>query len=418
MPLTPALIRAALPRDRLYTLSDGGGMVLQVTPQGRKRWRLRYRYCGIPNMISLGLYPEVGLRAARQQRAEARGLLALGFNPSIERRTAAAEVCTFAAVAHDWLACLTRIVEKRRRSPDVLRRARWVLNNHLLPALGPRPIAKITAYELLGVLKSIESRGLLDTVRRVRQQASRILRHAVGLGYIPYDLTAGFRGLLLPPHPQHRPGITNPKRLGVLLRAVDSYRGAEKIAIALKLTPLLFVRPGELRGAEWDEIDFERAQWRIPAERMKMRTPHLVPLCRQALEFLERLHSLTGDGRYLFPAHGKPDRTMSGTRLAAALASLGFSSREVTPHGFRATACTLLNELGWRADAIERQLAHAVGDSARRLYNHAQYLPERTMMMQAWADYLDGLRALAAGRREWGTKCCVAAEAASSASMP
>jgi integrase len=181
--------------------------------------------------------------------------------------------------------------------------------------------------------------------------------------------------LLLPPVTRHRPGITNPKRLGALLRAIDGYTRSEKIAIALKLTPLLFVRPGELRGAEWDEIDFERAQWRIPAERMKMRTPHIVPLCRQALELLAKLHALTGDGRYLFPAYGKPDRIMSGTRLAAALASLGFSSREVTPHGFRATACTLLNELGWRADAIERQLAHAVGDSARRLYNHAQYLP-------------------------------------------
>jgi len=397
MPLTPALIRAALPRDRLYTLSDGGGMVLQVTPQGRKRWRLRYRYRGIPNMISLGLYPEVGLRAAREQGAEARGLLALGFNPSVERRTAVAgEVCTFEAVARDWLQCLTRIVQKRRRSPDVLRRARWVLNNYLLPALGPRPIAEVSAYELLGVLKAIESHGLLDTVRRVRQQTSRILRHAVGLGHIPYDLTAGFRGLLMPPQPRHHPGITNPKRLGVLLRAIDGYQGAEKIAIALKLTPLLFARPGELRRAEWNEIDFERAQWRVPAEHMKMRAPHIVPLCRQALELLERLHSLTGDGRYLFPAYRNPDRTMSGTRLAAALASLGFSSREVTPHGFRSTACTLLNELGWRGDAIERQLAHAVGDSARRLYNHAQYLPERTAMMQAWADYLDELRGSAA----------------------
>ena len=204
----------------------------------------------------------------------------------------------------------------------------------------------------------------------------------------------------------------------MLLRAIDGYTRSEKMAIALRLTPLLFVRPGELRDAEWDEIDFERAQWRIPAERMKMRTPHIVSLCRQALELLARLHSLTGDGRYLFPAHGKPDRTMSGTRLAAALASLGFSSREVTPHGFRATACTLLNELGWRADAIERQLAHAVGDSTRRLYNHAQYLPERTAMMQAWADYLDGLRAPAADRRQSGANCCAAVEAASSASMP
>jgi hypothetical protein len=193
MTLTPALIRAALPRDRLYTLCDGGGMVLQVTPQGRKRWRWRYRHRGIPNMLSLGCYPEVGLRAARQRREEARGLLALGIDPNVHRRTAAgAEACTFEAVARDWFACLTRIVEKRRRSPEVLRRARWVLDSYLLPALGPRPIAAITAHELLGALKTIERRGLLDTVRRVRQQASRILRHAVGLGHIPYDLTEGF----------------------------------------------------------------------------------------------------------------------------------------------------------------------------------------------------------------------------------
>ena len=366
MTLTPALIRAAQPRGRLYTLPDGGGMVLQITPDGRKRWRLRYRYRGLANMISLGLYPEVGLRAARQQREEARGLLALGMDPSTHRRTAvAAEVCTFEGVARDWTACLTRIVEKRRRSPAVLRRARWVLENYLLPALGARPIAAITAHELLAVLKAIERRGLLDTVRRVRQQASRILRHAVGLGYISYDLTQDFRGLLLPPITRHHPGITNPKRLGELLRAMDTYAGSEKIGIALKLSPLLFVRPGELRGAEWAEIDFERAQWRIPADRMKMRTPHIVPLCRQALELLERLKPLTGDGQYLFPACGKPDRPISGTRLAAALASLGFSSREVTPHGFRATACTLLNELGWRGDAIERQLAHAGGGIQR-----------------------------------------------------
>ena len=394
-------------------------MVLQVMPKGRKRWRLRYRYRGIANMISLGLYPEVGLRAARQQREEARGLLALGIDPSAQRRTAVeAEICTFEAVARDWVACLSRIVAKRRRSPAVLRRARWVLETYLLPALGARPIAEVTAYELLGVLKAIERRGLLDTVRRVRQQASRILRHAVGLGYIAHDFTEEFRGLFLPPTTRHHPGITNPKRLGELLRALETYTGAQKIAIALKLTPLLFVRPGELRCAEWSEIDFERAQWRIPAERMKMRTPHIVPLCQQALELLAMLEPLTGDGRYLFPAYGKPNRPMSGTRLAAALASLGFSSREVTPHGFRATACTLLNELGWRGDAIERQLAHAVGDSTRRLYNHAQYLPERTAMMQAWADYLDGLQACAVGPSKSAANSRAAREVASPADTP
>ena len=393
MLLTSEIVRAARAREHRYVLSDGQGMSLHVMPWGTKWWRFRYRFRRREKMISLGIYPSVNLATARLHLADARGLLARGIDPSADRKgRRAANARTFEAVARDWLKCLEVPVAKGLVTTDTLKDATRILERHVFPELGARPIGGIRPHELLGVLKQIELKGLRYTALRAKQRCSRVFRYAVGLGYIERDITTSLRGLLQPPHIRHRAGITDPRRLGELLRAIDGYAGRKVIGIALKLALLFFLRPGELRKARWEQFDFDRAQWRIPANCMKARVQHLVPLSRQALELLERLRSLTGNSEYLFPLIRDSGRPLHGGALSCALGSLGFDRMEVTPHGFRATACTLLNELGWRSEAIERQMAHGVSDSVRRHYNYAQHLPERRIMMQAWADYLDGLR--------------------------
>jgi integrase len=343
-------------------------------------------------MISLGVYPRVKLATARRRLADARGLLARGIDPSAERKQhRAATGRTFETVAREWLKGLEVPVAKGLVTTDTLKDATRILERHVFPELGARPIGEIQSHELLRVLKQIELKALRYTALRAKQRCSRVFRHAVGLGYAERDITQSLRGLLEPPIIRHRPGITDPRRLGELLDAIERYDGREVTRVALKLALLFFVRPGELRKARWEQFDFERAQWRIPARYMKARVQHLVPLSCQALELLRRLRSLTGDSDYLFPLIRDPARPMHGTALSCALRSLRFDRHEVTPHGFRATACTLLNEMGWRSEAIERQMAHGVSDSVRRHYNYAQHLPERRIMMQAWADYLDGL---------------------------
>jgi integrase len=393
MLLTFEIVRAARPRERRYVLCDGQGLSLHVMPWGSKWWRFRYHFRRAEKMISLGVYPRVNLASARRRLADARGLLARGIDPSAERKQhRAANARTFESVAREWLKGLEVPVAKGLVTADTLKDATRILERHIYPDLGARPIGEIQSQELLRVLKQVELKGLRFTARRAKQRCSRVFRHAVGLGYAERDITVSLRGLLEPPIVRHRPGITDPRRLGELLRAIDGYAGREVIGIALKLALLFFVRPGELRKARWEQFDFERAQWRIPAKYMKARVQHLVPLSRQALELLRTLHSLTGDGEYLFPLIRDAGRPLHGAALSYALQSLRFDRMEVTPHGFRATACTLLNEMGWRPEAIERQMAHGVSDSVRRHYNYAQHLPERRLMMQAWADYLDGLR--------------------------
>jgi integrase len=393
MALTSHIVRAAKPSERRYVLYDGQGMSLHVTPWGSKWWRFRYRFRHPVKMISLGVYPRVKLAAARRRLADARGLLARGIDPSADRRQhRAATARTFESVAREWLKGLEMPVTKGLVTLDTLKDATRILERHIFPELGARPIGDIQSHELLRVLKQIELKGLRFTALRAKQRCSRVFRHAVGLGYAERDITVSLHGLLEPPRIRHRPGITDPRRLGELLRAIEGYAGREVIGIALKLALLFFVRPGELRKARWEQFDFERAQWRIPAKCMKARVQHLVPLSRQALELLRSLHGLTGDSQYVFPLIRDAARPLHGTALSSALQSLGFDRQEVTPHGFRATACTLLNELGWRPEAIERQMAHGVSDSVRRHYNYAQHLPERRVMMQAWADYLDVLR--------------------------
>lgn len=369
-------------------------MGLQIMLSGSKRWRFRYRFAGLPKMLSLGLYPAVSLETARALRGKARRLLAAGIDPSAERKTRAlAQRHTFEHIGRLWLAALTQRVEQRKLARGTLKRSKWLPERYLFPDLGDRPIQGIAPYELLVVLKKIELLGLRDTARRAKQKCGQLWRFAIGLGYAAHDIAGDLRGLLEPPITQHHPAITDPVRLGELLRSIHSYSGRDVIAIALKLAPLLFVRPIELRTAEWAHFDLVNAQWRIPAARIKMKVQHLVPLSRQSLELLTQLRAISGKGQYLFPSLRHPTHPMPAGTLNKALRVLGYSTAEITPHGLRSTACTLLNELGWRAEAIERQLAHSVQNDIRRLYNYAQYLPERRLMMQAWADYLDRLHA-------------------------
>jgi integrase len=383
MRLTPHVVSGARPKEKLYVLTDGHGLCLQVTPEGSKRLRFRYRFALLENTISLGVYPKVGLAKARHLHADARGLLARGIDPSAQRRRVrAANTHTFESVARSWMQVLQAKARHGSITAKTVDRNRRLLHRHVFPRLGSRPIAAISPSELLMILKQIESQGFLDTARRVKQRCSRVFRHAIGLGYIQCDITEGFRGLLERPTPLHRPSIRDPQRLGELLRAVEEYKGRPITGIALKLAPLLFVRPGELRHARWRDIDFANAQWRIPAECMKSRVQHLVPLSHQAMALLKTLRTLSGGSEFLFPSTRTPARPLHSGALSIGLRSSGFPSREVTPHGFRATACTLLNELGWNSDAIERQLAHGASDDLRRIYNYAQYLPTRRLMMQ------------------------------------
>jgi integrase len=272
-------------------------------------------------------------------------------------------------------------------------KAKWMLQSFVFPELGNRPIGSITPSELLVVLKKIETQGLNETARRTKQRCGQVFRHGIGLGSVERDITVDLRGLLEPPIVTHHASITDPSTVGALLRAIYGYTGKRTTVCALKLAPLLFVRPGELRTAEWAHVDLGNAEWRIPAAIMKMGVQHIVPLSLQALAVLEELKDVTGHGRYLFPALGKPHRTMSENTINDALRTLGYSHDDMTGHGFRSMASTLLNEQGcWSADAIERQLAHGEGNHVRAAYNYAEYLPERRRMMQAWADCLDALR--------------------------
>jgi integrase len=396
MPLTDAAIRSAKPgitpsgkpTDKPYKLADAAGLYLEVTPKGGKYWRLKYRFDGKEKRLAFGVYPEVTLKEAREKRDEARKLLSQGIDPSAERKaTKTADSETFEAIYREWL---------ERFSP------RWALSHKqniirriekdILPWLGARPIAELKAPELLAALRRIEARGALESAHRTKQAVGQVFRYAVATGRAERDPTADLRGALPPSAKGNFAAITEPKAIGDLLRAIDGYEGSFVVRCALRLAPLVFVRPSELRGAEWSEIDFERAEWRIPAARMKMRDAHIVPLSTQALAILEELRPVTGAGRFLFPGERSKDRPMSNGTVNAALRRMGYGSDEMTGHGFRTTACSILNEQGWNRDAIERQLAHAERNKVRAAYHRAEHLPERRRMMQAWADYLDTLK--------------------------
>jgi len=394
MPLSDVTIRKAKPAAKPYKLADGGGMYLLVNPTGSKLWRWKYRVSGKEKLLALGAYPAVSLTAARAACADARHKLKQGIDASAERKetkqTRAVAIAvaadTFEAVSREWMA-------RQEVAAVTVIKNEWILG-HLFSRIGSRPIGEITARELLDVLREIEATGKVETANRVKVKAGQVFRHAVLEGKAAADLTASLRGALKAPKGKHHAAVTDPVRVGELLRAIDGFTGQPVTLAALRLAPLVFVRPGELRHAEWAEFDLGGAIWRIPGHKMKMKAPHLVPLSNQAVAILRELYPLTGSGHYVFPGIRTAARPMSENTVNGALRRLGYTGEEMTGHGFRSMAATRLNEMGWNADAIERQLAHAESNKVRDAYTSAaQYLDERTRMMQAWADYLDGLRA-------------------------
>jgi integrase len=387
--LSDTRVRTAKARERPYKLFDERGLFLLVTPAGGRLWRLRYRMAGVEKLLALGVYPDVPLKRAREKRDEARTLIADGIDPNAQRKAErGAQAQTFEAVAAEWLE-----LQKKSLAPETLSILGARLNSALYPYLGSRPVAAITAQELLAVLRRIEARGRHETAHRVRALAGRVLRYAVATGRAQYDVATDLRDALAPVKSHNFASVTEPLRVGELMRAIHHYSGYPVTALALKLAPLVFVRPGELRAAEWSEFDLANAEWRIPAARMKMKEQHIVPLAHQAIAILRELEPLARGGRYLFPSLRTRDRPMSENTINAALRRLGYSNEEQTGHGFRSMASTLLNEQGFPPDIIELQLAHTERNKVRAAYNKAQRLPERRKMMQTWADYLDGLRA-------------------------
>jgi len=386
-------IANAKPKERPYKMFDGGGLHLFVKPNGSKLWRLTYSWLGKQKTLSLGQWPSLSLADARDKREEARRLLALGVDPSHQQKVDEAkarieENDSFKAVALEWIAKQ----EREEMAEITLNKIRWLLDK-AYPKIGARPIAQITAHEVLIVLRSIEATGRYESARRMRSVLGRIFRYAVATTRAERDPTGDLRGALTVPKSKHLAAITTPNRAGELMRAIEGYTGHAITLFALRLSAHLFVRPGELRQAEWDEFDFDRSVWNIPAEKMKMRRPHRVPLSTQVTKLFEEIWDLTGTGRYCFPSFRTGQRPMSENTVNAALRALGFGQEEMTAHGFRAMAATLLNESGkFNPDAIERQLAHMENDGVRRAYTRGEYWNERVTMMQWWSDELDRLR--------------------------
>lgn len=388
--LTEAAVKAAKATTRPIKLFDERGLYLLVTPEGSRLWRLKYRFEGREKLLSLGAYPDVSLKMARERRDDARRTLVSGTDPSEQRKAAkAAQADTFKVIAQEWLA------KQKHLSQNTITRERDRLEKYIYPPLGNRPVDNITAKDLLMALRRIEARGKHETAHRTRAICGRVLRYAVATGKAERDVSADLKGALTTPLTRNFAAIIDPAKVGELLRAIDGYVGQPEVWAALRLAPLVFVRPGELRGAEWSEFELggKEPTWRIPGPRMKMKEPHVVPLSTQAVAILKELQPLTGHGRYCFPGQRSKDRPISDNTINAALRRLGYSKDEQTGHGFRTIASTLLNEQGWHPDLIELQLAHAERNEVRAAYNKAKRLEERRKMMQAWADYLDGLKA-------------------------
>lgn len=397
MPLTNIKARNAKPgikpdgtsTDKRYKLTDEKGLYLEVAPSGGKWWRFKYRFAGKEKRLSLGVYPEVSLKEAREKRDDYRKQVANGIDPSDVRKAekiTQAGLESFEYVAREWHSKFSSNWTEGHAARTLTR-----IENDVFPWLGKRNINEITAPELLTTLRRVENRGALETAHRINQICGQVFRYAIATGRAERDPSADLKGALPPTRVKHHSSITEPKQIGELMRAINAYSGSFVTGIALKLSALLFVRPGELRHAEWSEFDFENNEWRIPAEKMKMRELHIVPLSKQAIVLLEELQPLTGRAKYLFPSVRTNTRPMSNNTINAALRRLGYTKEQMTAHGFRSMASTILNEQGWNRDAIERQLAHSERDGVRAAYNYAQYLPERKKMMQTWADYLEQL---------------------------
>jgi len=395
MPLNDTAIRKAKPSAKPVRMFDTGGLYLEISPAGGKWWRLKYRYTDKEKRISLGTYPDTTLAKAREKRDEARRLLADGIDPAENKKAQKAARQENAANSFEVLAREWHARQLAKWSPAQAKKVAGIFENNVYPWIGKRPIVELKPHEILATLRRMEDRGANETARRALQYCGMVFRYAVATGRANRDIAADLKGALAPVITKHRATIIDPSKIGDLLRTIDGYQGTLIVKCALKLAPLVFVRPGELRKATWTEIDLERAEWNIPAERMKMHEPHLVPLSNQAAAILRELHPLTGHGKFVFPGERSRDRPMSNNTLNAALRRLGYdTSSEITGHGFRAMARTILDEvLGIRPDFIEHQLAHAVRDPNGRAYNRTAHLAERKKMMQQWADYLDTLKA-------------------------
>ena len=393
MPLTDTKIRTARPQEKPFRLFDGGGLYLEVSPSGGKWWRFKYRFDHKEKRLSFGVYPTVSLKEARAKRDEAKKLHAQGIDPSQNRKSAKAIrdqklANNFEAIAREF--CNRPSISKK--ADHSLRLTRR-LEIHVFPSIGNCPIDEIKAPQLLTLASPLEKQGKLETAHRILQTCGQIFRYAIATGRATYNPIPDLRGALSPVKKKHMAALTEPKDVGELLRAIDGYEGYFVTKCALRLAPLFFVRPGELRQAEWTEFDFEKAEWNIPASRMKMNEPHLVPLSPQAVSILKELQSYTGDSKYVFPNLRNNTRPMSNMAMLSALRSMGYAKDEMTAHGFRAMARTILDQvLGFRPDIIEHQLAHAVRDPLGRAYNRTTHLPERRKMMLQWADYLDEIK--------------------------
>ncbi|WP_326538618.1 tyrosine-type recombinase/integrase [Pseudorhodoferax sp.] len=412
MPLTDTAIRKAVPGPKSRKLADGQGMYLEVAPSGGKWWRLKYRIAGVEKRLSLGTYPETSLKAAREKRDEARAAIVQGIDPSDLRKASKVQAQadhadakrvaaglpppdSFKHVAQEWFD--TRKDDwSESYGQKIMRR----LEVDVYPWLGDTAMSAITPPMVLTVLRRIEGRGVVETAHRALENCGQVFRYAVATGRIESDPSRDLKDALRRPMVVHFPAITSPERLGTLLRAIYSYRGTPVVVAALRLLPMLLLRPGELRQGQWPEIDLAGALWSIPPSRMKREKagklfgkPHLVPLARQAVAIFEELHPVTGRGAMVFRGERSHERPMSDAAINAALRSMGFSNDEVTGHGFRATARTMLVErLGVPENVVEAQLAHAVKDNLGRAYNRTEFVAERVAMMQRWADYLDELR--------------------------
>lgn len=390
MALTDTAVRNAKSAEKPYKLADEKGLYLLVNSTG-KYWRLDYRFADKRKTLALGVYPTITLANARERRDDARKLLANDTDPALvkavnkQAKQQAAEN-TFEAVAREWYA-----KKLPGWAPATASKVKRYLEKDIFPWLGNRPIKDLAAPDLLATVRRVESRGALELAHRIREYSGQVFRYAVATGRAERDPSGDLKGALPPVKSKHHASVTDPKQIGDLMRAINGFTGSFITKCALQLAPLVFVRPGELRHAEWAEIDLDAAEWRIPSHKMKMQDRHIVPLSKQAVEIMRALQPLTGSGRYLFPSVRTTDRAMSENTVNAALRRMGYEKHEMTGHGFRSMASTLLHEQGWPHEAIERQLAHAERNKVSAAYNYAEHLPKRREMMQAWADYLDGL---------------------------
>jgi integrase len=395
MALTDPKVKQAKPKSKDYKLADEKGLFLLVKTSGAKYWRFKYRFAGKEKLLAVGVYPDVGIKKARELRDTARKQLADGIDPADIRRI---EKTTIKQLAENSFETIAREWHSKQKTKWTDAYAAKKLRNmelYLFPYIGHRPVASITAPELLMVLRKTESRGIVETAHRLKQTTGQVFRYSIITGRAERDPSADLRDALAPTKTKHLAAITDPKVVSRLLIAIDGFQGTPSVKAALSLSPLLFCRPGELRQMEWKEIDWDEKLWEIPGEKMKMGQPHIVPLCKQAIAILQEQQLLTGNGRYVFPSARGRSRPLSDNAVRTALRTLGYDNETMTPHGFRAMARTILDEvLGYRVDWIEHQLAHAVKDSNGRAYNRTSHLPQRKQMMQRWADYLDQLKTM------------------------